>query len=167
MPVCSLTSFASLACSFKKGSPASGLRPFGVRHSPIDNSPASNETCSSNTMYSHRVLEQFQNTSHVGELPDADAYVQVDNPVCGDILRLSVKVRQGRIVDARFRARGCVAAIACAAQLADMICDRSLEEARSLTREELVAALQGLPETSLHASHLALDALNQALKQLS
>jgi nitrogen fixation NifU-like protein len=118
-------------------------------------------------MYSHRVLQQFQNTKRVGELSDADAYVQVDNPACGDILRISLKVRQGRIIDARFRARGCVAAIACGAQLTDMICEKSIEDARSLTREELVAALQGLPETSMHASYLALDALKQALKQVS
>lgn len=117
-------------------------------------------------MYSHRVLQQFQNTRRVGELPDADAYVQADNPACGDILRISIKVRDGRIVDVRFRARGCVAAIACGAQLADMICDHTLQEAHSLTREELVAALQGLPDTSMHASHLALDALKQALKQV-
>jgi nitrogen fixation NifU-like protein len=59
-------------------------------------------------MYSIKVLEQFQNTKRVGELPDADAYVQVDNPACGDILRLSIKVHDGHISDVRFRARGCV-----------------------------------------------------------
>jgi len=116
-------------------------------------------------MYSHRVLEQFQNTRRVGELPDADAYVQVDNPACGDLLRMSVKVSHGKIVDARYRVRGCVAAVACAAQLADMLCDRSLAEARALTREEIVAALGGLPEASVHASHLAMDALAATLKQ--
>jgi nitrogen fixation NifU-like protein len=118
-------------------------------------------------MYSHRVLEQFQNTTRVGELPDADAYVQVDNPACGDLLRMSIKVRGGQIVDARFRARGCVAAIACGAQLVEMICEKSIHDACSLTREDLVAALDGLPETSMHASHLAIDALKEALKQLS
>lgn len=117
-------------------------------------------------MYSTRVLEQFQNTKRVGELPDADAYAQVDNPACGDILRVSIKVRDGRIVDARFRARGCVAAIACAAQLADMICQKSIAEARAINKEELISALDGLPSTSFHASQLAIKALNQALKQI-
>ncbi len=117
-------------------------------------------------MYSRRILEQFQNTKRVGELPEADAYVQVENPVCGDILRISLKVRRGRIVDSRFRARGCVAAIACGAQLAEMVCDKSIQDARALTREDIVSALQGLPEASVHASHLAFDALQQALKQL-
>jgi nitrogen fixation protein NifU and related proteins len=118
-------------------------------------------------MYSHRVLQQFQNSKHVGELPDADAYVQVDNPACGDILRISIKVRDGHIVDARFRARGCVAAIACGAQMADMICNKPVADARTIKREDLIAALDGLPETSLHASHLAMDALTEALKQVS
>jgi nitrogen fixation NifU-like protein len=117
-------------------------------------------------MYSSKVLDQFQNTKHVGELPDADAYAQADNPICGDILRMSIKVRNGRIADLRFRARGCVAAIACAAQLAEMVCDKPLADARAITKDQLIAALDGLPTTSFHASQLALDALNKALKQL-
>src|SRR5512146_906016 len=117
-------------------------------------------------MYSAKVLEQFQNTRHVGELTDADAYVQVDNPVCGDILRVSIKVRDGHISDVRFRARGCVAAIACGAQLADMICDRPISVARAIKSEELIEALGGLPTTSFHASQLAIEALSRALKQL-
>lgn len=117
-------------------------------------------------MYSHRVLEQFQNTARVGELPDADVYVQVDNPACGDILRMSVKVSHGKIVDARFRVRGCVAAVACGAQLVEMICGRSLAEVRAIKREEIVAALEGLPDASMHASHLAMDAVAATLKQL-
>ncbi len=118
-------------------------------------------------MYSTKVLEQFQNTKRVGELPDADAYVQVDNPACGDILRLSIKVREGRISGVRFRARGCVAAIACGAQLADMICYKSVAEARAINSEELIRALGGLPSTSFHASQLAIEALNRALKQVA
>jgi nitrogen fixation protein NifU and related proteins len=117
-------------------------------------------------MYSNRVLEQFQNTKRVGELPDADAYVQADNPVCGDILRVSIKVRDGHISDVRFRARGCVAAIACGAELADMIWHKSVAEAKAINSKQLISALGGLPSTSVHASHLAIEALNKALKQL-
>jgi len=115
-------------------------------------------------MYSRQVLKQFQNTRHVGDLPNADAYVQVDNPACGDILQLAIKVANGSIADARFRARGCVAAIACGAQLVEMILGKPLAEAQGLRRELLVEALGGLPETSMHASHLAMDALAAALK---
>jgi 8-oxo-dGTP diphosphatase len=115
-------------------------------------------------MYSRQVLNQFQNTRHVGDLSNADAYVRVDNPACGDILQLAIKVAQGRIAEAKFRARGCVAAIACAAQLVEMIVGKTLEDARGLQREALVEALGGLPDTSMHASHLAMDALTAAFK---
>jgi nitrogen fixation protein NifU and related proteins len=117
-------------------------------------------------MYSPQVLKQFQNTKNVGELADADAYVQVDNPICGDILRMSIKVKDGHVTDVRFRARGCVAAIACGAQLAEMIRDKSIIEAASIGREELASALGGLPTASSHAAQLAVEALRRALAQL-
>lgn len=116
-------------------------------------------------MYSRRVLEQFQNMAHAGNLPDADVRVKLENPACGDVLELTMKIESGRIVAAKFRARGCVAAIACASQLTEMILNRTLAEARSLHREQLLEALDGLPEASMHASHLALDALAAALKE--
>jgi nitrogen fixation NifU-like protein len=117
-------------------------------------------------MYSRQVLEQFQNTKNVGELENADAYVRLDNPACGDILQLALKTRNGRISDARFRARGCVCAIACGAQLTEMVLNRTLPEARALRREDLVEQLGGLPPASGHAAVLAVEALQAALKQL-
>ena len=116
-------------------------------------------------MYSRQVLEQFQNTRNVGELPDASAYVRVDNPACGDILQLAIKVSHGHVADAKFRARGCVAAIACGSQLVDMIMGKPLAALQSFRREDLIAALGGLPEASTHASQLAVDALSAALKR--
>ena len=118
-------------------------------------------------MYSPRVLAHFENERFAGELPDADVSVQVDNPACGDILRLSLKTQDGRISDARFRARGCVASIASASQLCELLVGRSVADARALRREEIVAALGGMPEASVHASHLALDALKAALRELT
>jgi nitrogen fixation NifU-like protein len=115
-------------------------------------------------MYSRQVLEQFQNTRNVGELPNADAYVRMDNPACGDILQLAIKIANGRIAEAKFRARGCVAAIACGAQLVDMILGKPLTELPTLRREHLIEALGGLPEASVHASQLAIDTLTAALK---
>lgn len=117
-------------------------------------------------MYSAKVLEQFQNTKHVGEIAEADAYAQVENPGCGDILDLSLKICDGHIVDVRFRARGCVAAIACGAQLADMIYEKPVAVARAIRGKEIIESLGGLPTTSLHASQLAIEALTRALKQL-
>lgn len=116
-------------------------------------------------MYSPQLLAQFENARFVGDLPGADVSVQVENPACGDILRLSLKVDGGRITDARFRARGCVAAIACGSQLCEMLVGKSAAEARTLGREQIVSALGGLPEASTHASHLAIDSLRAALQK--
>jgi nitrogen fixation NifU-like protein len=117
-------------------------------------------------MYSRQILEHFQNTHNVGELENADAYVRVDNPVCGDLLQLAIKVSNGRIEDAKFRARGCVSAIACGSQLTDLIREKTLPEVRALKRDDLVKALGGLPPASDHAATLAMDALAAALRQL-
>jgi nitrogen fixation NifU-like protein len=117
-------------------------------------------------MYSKQVLAQFQNPRFVGELPDATIYVQVDNPACGDIMRLSLKVHDSCISDVRFRAKGCVAAIASGSQLCELLHGRTIAEIQSLRREDIITALGGLPPASIHASHLAFDALHAALRQL-
>jgi nitrogen fixation NifU-like protein len=118
-------------------------------------------------MYSPQVLDHFQQPRNVGELAGASARVEIENPACGDILRLEVKVAEGRIAAARYRAKGCVPAIACGSKLTEMIQGRSLAEAAALTREELVRELGGLPEASSHASHLAMEALAALLKKLA
>ena len=96
--------------------------------------------------------------------PDGSA--QIENPACGDILRLSVKVVDGRISDIGFLAKGCVPSMACASLLTALVKGRSLADARQLRREELLAAAGGLPRESMHASHLAMDALAAVLKKL-
>ncbi|HMK30783.1 MAG TPA: iron-sulfur cluster assembly scaffold protein [Terriglobales bacterium] len=116
-------------------------------------------------MYSPQVLDHFQNPRFVGELPDATVSVEVQNPACGDILKLSLRVADGRIEEVRFRAMGCVPAIACGSKLAELLAGRTLVASRGIRREELVEALGGLPAASMHASHLAMDALAAALKK--
>ncbi len=117
-------------------------------------------------MYSPQLLEHFRNPRNVGELPQADASIQVENPACGDVMQLMIAVREGRIEEARFRTRGCVASIACGSLLTEMLRGRTLAEANSLQREELVRQVGGLSNESVHASHLAIDALKAALKQI-
>ena|SRR5205823_15024017 len=117
-------------------------------------------------MYSAQVLDHFENPRNSGDLPEASARVRVENPVCGDILELAVKVEKGIIVAVRFRARGCVASVACASRLTEEMIGRSIEEAQEFRRETLLKALGGLPAGSDHASHLAMDALSQALDEL-
>ena len=116
--------------------------------------------------YSDQVLDHFEHPRNVGELSPADAEVRVENPVCGDIMKLWVRLSGGRITEARFRTRGCVASIAASSCLTEMITNKSLAEARSIRREQLLEALGGLPNASQHAAHLAMDALAAALKKL-
>ena len=117
-------------------------------------------------MYSPQVLDHFQNPRNAGEVADPDAFVQLENPACGDILKLTLRIANGRIAEIRFLAKGCVPAMACGSALTDLVQGRTLEEARQLNREELIAAVGGLPEASIHASHLAMDALSSLLKQV-
>ena len=109
-------------------------------------------------MFSSQVLDHFQNPRNAGELQDATASVEVDNPVCGDVLRLAIKVEQGRIAQARFRCRGCTTSIACASQLTVLLCGNSLDRLREISVGELAESLGGLPEETLHGAHLAVEA---------
>jgi nitrogen fixation NifU-like protein len=117
-------------------------------------------------MYSPQVLDHFQHPRNAGEVVNPDSSVQIENPACGDVLKLTLKVVDDRIVEIRFLAQGCVPTMACASLLTELLQGRSISEARQLRREELVKAIGGLPKASLHASHLAMDALNAALKKL-
>jgi len=117
-------------------------------------------------MYSEQVLDHFEHPRNPGEVTNPDASVQIENPACGDILKLSLRIQQGRIAEIRFRAKGCVPAMACASLITELVKGRTPVEARRVRREELVRAIGGLPEASAHASYLAMDALLAALKQL-
>jgi len=117
-------------------------------------------------MYSAQLLDHFQNPRNAGEIADADAVAEIENPACGDILRLSLKVRADRITQAQFKAKGCVASIACGSALTDLVMGKTIEEARSLRCDDVGAAVGGLPQASTHAAQLALDALSAALRQI-
>ena len=117
-------------------------------------------------LYSPQLLDHFEHPRNVGEVERADAVAEVENPACGDIMRLSLKLEGGRVAQARFRTRGCVPSIACGSALTEMLQGKSVAEARALRREELVAAVGGLANASQHASHLALEALAAALNEL-
>jgi nitrogen fixation NifU-like protein len=117
-------------------------------------------------MYSAQVLDHFEHPRNAGEVAKADASAQIENPACGDVLKLTVRVREGRIEEMRFLAQGCVSAIACASLLTELVQGRTIREARQLRREDLVQAIGGLPQASQHASHLALDTLAVLIKNL-
>jgi nitrogen fixation NifU-like protein len=118
-------------------------------------------------MYSSQLLDHFEHPRNPGEVDHPDASVQVENPVCGDILKLSLKVRDGQISQINFRCKGCVPAMACGSALTELVKGKNIREARHLRREELVEVVGGLPEASAHASHLAMDALAAVLRKLN
>jgi nitrogen fixation NifU-like protein len=117
-------------------------------------------------MYSAQLLDHFQNPRNAGEIAGADAVAEIENPACGDVLRLNLKARGGRITQARFKAKGCVAAIACGSALTELVAGKTLDEAHDLRREDLISAVGALPQGSTHAAQLALDALSAALDQI-
>jgi nitrogen fixation protein NifU and related proteins len=117
-------------------------------------------------MYSAQLLDHFEHPRNSGELPGADAYVRIENPACGDILELAVKVDAGRIAEVRFRAKGCVPAMACASAMTELAKGKSVREAGTIDRRDIESAVGGLPPASGHAAQLAVDALHAALKKL-
>jgi nitrogen fixation NifU-like protein len=114
-------------------------------------------------MYSAQLLDHFEHPRNAGEIPNADAAVEFENPACGDVLRLSLKISGERIVEARFKAQGCVPSLACASALTELVRGKKVTEARALRREELITAVGGVPQASMHAAQLAIDTLSAAL----
>jgi nitrogen fixation protein NifU and related proteins len=117
-------------------------------------------------MYSSQLLDHFQNPRNAGEISDADGRAEIENPACGDILRITVKCSAGRVAQIRFKAKGCVAAIACGSALTELAAGKKLEEISKLRRENINAAVGGLPQASSHAAQLAFDVLALALSRL-
>ena len=117
-------------------------------------------------MYSQQLLDHFQNPRNAGDLSDADATVELENPVCGDVIRLSLRLQDGRIGAIRFKAKGCVPAMACGSALTEIVLGKTPLEASKLGREDLTLAVGGLPQASSHAAQLALDALSSLLAQI-
>jgi nitrogen fixation NifU-like protein len=117
-------------------------------------------------VYSPELLDHFQNPRNAGALQSPDRSAQLENPACGDVLELTMKLEGATIAEIRFRAKGCVPAIACGSALTELVRGKNLDEARQVSREELVRKVGGLPPASAHASHLALDTLAALLRKL-
>lgn len=118
-------------------------------------------------MYTPEVLSHFEHPRNAGEVAEPDGAVQVENPACGDVLKLSLKIAGDRIEEMRFLAKGCVCSMACGSVLTELVAGKTLEQARELTRDELLRAVGGLPPASLHAAQLAMDALAAVLDQVA
>lgn len=114
--------------------------------------------------YSEKVMEHFMHPKNVGEIPDASGIGNVGNAVCGDIMRMYIKVENGIIVDAKFKTFGCAAAIATSSMVTEMVKGKTVEEALEISNRAVAEALGGLPPQKLHCSVLAEQALTSAIK---
>lgn len=114
--------------------------------------------------YSTKVMEHFRNPRNVGYIENADGVGKVGNPVCGDIMELTIKVEDGVIADAKFRTFGCGAAIATSSMVTEMVKGKTIEEALHISNRAVAEALGGLPSIKMHCSVLAEQALKSAIE---
>lgn len=117
-------------------------------------------------MYSQKVLDHFHHPRNVGEIAHATAVIEMTNPVCGDLMKLWVVVREGKVFEAKFKTEGCIPAVACGSWLTETMLGKSPAELALLTAGQIEAGLDGLPPASRHASALAADALKRVLRDL-
>jgi NifU-like protein involved in Fe-S cluster formation len=114
--------------------------------------------------YSETLKDHLAHPRNAGTLADADAEAEQTNPVCGDRLRLALRLRGGRVEAARFLAYGCPPTLACGSALAELLEGMTLEEAARVTRERVAEAVGGLPARKRHAAALAVETLREALR---
>ena len=113
--------------------------------------------------YSDLVVEHFQHPRNAGEMPDPDGEAPKSNPVCGDRMRVMIRVADDRIVEVRWQTRGCPPAIATSSGASEMVTGWDLGRVEELTREAIAEAVGGLPKDKVHCSVLAADALRAAI----
>ena len=115
-------------------------------------------------MYNDKVKEAFANPKNVGFIEDADGVGKVGNAACGDIMEISLKIKDDRIVDAKLRTFGCAAAIATSSTATEMVKGMTIDEALQLTNARVVEELEGLPPQKIHCSVLAEEAIKEAIE---
>ena len=114
-------------------------------------------------MYSGKVMDHFENPRNVGTLENPDGVGKEGNPICGDVMEITIKVKDNRIEEAKFRTFGCCAAIATSSIVTEMVKGKTLEDAEKISRQVVADALDGLPPAKMHCSNLAADALHNAI----
>jgi nitrogen fixation protein NifU and related proteins len=116
-------------------------------------------------MYTDLVMEHFSNPRNVGEIEDADGVGQIGNPVCGDVMRITISVDdEDRIADVKFKTFGCGAAVATSSMVTELVMGKTLGEAAEISNKAVAEALGGLPANKMHCSNLAADALHLAIE---
>src|SRR3990170_526059 len=116
------------------------------------------------SIYTDKVMDHFQNPRNVGEIKNADGVGEVGNPVCGDIMKIFIKVKDKKIADIKFLTFGCGAAIATSSMITELVKGKTLDEAEEISNKDVAEALDGLPPLKMHCSNLAASALRKALE---
>jgi len=114
--------------------------------------------------YSKTVLNHFKNPHNQGVIADADGVGETGNPMCGDVMKVYIKVKDDKIKDIKFETLGCAAAIACSSILTDMAKGQTLEKAKRISQDDIVKQLGNLPKVKIHCSVLAHEALGKAIE---
>jgi nitrogen fixation protein NifU and related proteins len=115
-------------------------------------------------IYSQKVLKHFKKPLNQGVIKDADAVGEVGNPVCGDVMKIYLKIKNNTIKDIKFETLGCAAAIAVSSVLTDIVKGKTIEQALKITKDKIVKDLGGLPPQKVHCSMLGVEALHKAIE---
>ena len=115
-------------------------------------------------MYTEKVMDHFKNPRNMGNIENPDGTGQVGNPICGDVMKLYIKVQDNKISEIKFETLGCGAAIATSSMITEMAKGKTLEEALKISRDDVTKKLGGLPPIKIHCSNLASDALKKAIE---
>jgi nitrogen fixation NifU-like protein len=114
--------------------------------------------------YSDKVMDHFSNPRNIGEINEPDGLGEVGNPVCGDMMKFTITVKDNRIEDVKYLTFGCGAAIAVSSMVSEMAKGKTLEEAMKITNKQVAEELGGLPGNKMHCSNLGADALHKAIE---
>ncbi len=114
--------------------------------------------------YSEKVMEHFTKPRNIGEVAEPDGIGEVGNPVCGDMMKFTIKVKDNRIEDVKYLTFGCGAAIAVSSMVSEMAKGKTLEDALKITNKQVAEELGGLPGNKMHCSNLGADALHKAIE---
>jgi nitrogen fixation protein NifU and related proteins len=114
-------------------------------------------------MYTDKVIQHFKNPHNQGSMDDADAVGEAGNPVCGDVMKIYLKIKDDKINDIKFETLGCAAAIAVSSSLTDIAKGKTLDEALKIGKNDVVKDLGGLPDVKIHCSMLGVEALHKAI----
>ncbi len=116
-------------------------------------------------MYTEKVMKHFKNPKNMGDLENPDAVGEVGNPVCGDVMKVYLKIENDKIKEIKFQTFGCAAAIATSSMITELAKGKTLKEAVKISNQDVADSLEGLPPLKMHCSNLAADALKEAIYQ--